>query len=96
MILFSRAKEKVDPRNRDARHCLPGTFFLKDDGKFSQKQRKMTEDGRDFCKNDRNWQKFLHFPRHIGMSVASHFTFSAALVFRPDAHDDALMALANG
>ena len=41
-------------------------------------------------------KKFLRFPRHIGMSVANHFTFSAALVFRPDDHDDALMALANG
>ena len=36
-------------------------------------------------------KKFLRFPRHIGMLVASHFTFSAALVLRHDAHDDALI-----
>ena len=95
-MVFSRATEKADPRSGDARHCLPGTFILKDDGKFSQKQRKLTENGRKFCKNDGNWQKFPRFPRHIDLSVASHLTFSAALVFRPDDHDDALMALANG
>ena len=89
MMVFSRATEKADPRSGDARHCLPGTFILKDDGKFSQIQRKLTENGRKFCKNDGNWQKFLRFPRHIDTSVASHFTFSAALVLRHDAHDDA-------
>ena len=90
-MVFSRATEKADPRSGDARHCLPGTFILKEDGKFSQKQRKLTENGRKFCKNDGNWQNFLSFPRHIGMSVASHFTFSAALVFRHDNHYDALI-----
>ena len=89
MIVFSRATEKVDPGSRVL-------FFSEDDGKFPQKQLKMTENGRKFCKKDGNWQKFPRFPRHIDLSVASHLTFAAALVFRPDDHDDALLALANG
>ena len=89
MIVFSRATEKVDPGSRVL-------FFSEDDGKFPQKQLKMTENGRKFCKKDGHWRKFPRFPRHIDLSVASHLTFAAALVFRPDDHDDAVTALANG